>query len=206
MKQNRQALAEKFATLQSMIDGLSKHDDKPAIITLRKDGADRCSYSTLSGQTAKLAQGLVRIGLGRGDTVVLFAGNRPEWIVACLAAIRAGGVAVPLDTQSSDSALARVIRDSGARFVFTTTGELERLQTVCRTTELKAFLLDAEANDPRSWRCLLPESPVPLPECEPGEVAALFYTSGTTGSSKGVPLTHRNIVFQLNTAIDSTLR
>ena len=145
-------------------------------------------------------------GVCRGDPVALLTGSGPEWIVACLAVIEAGGIAVPLDVQLEENMRGRVLKDSGARLLFTTGEEWKRIQPSLGDAELSPILLDAEIDDPRSWRRLLSESPaVLLPELGPDEAATLFYTSGTTGSSKGVPLTHGNLVFQINTVIEAKL-
>ena len=140
-----------------------------------------------------------------GSRVAILAGNRPEWVVACLAVIQSGGVAVPLDVQLAANALKEVLKDSGVRLVFTTGGNLQRLQTVGSDQLLSPILLDSEPSDPRDWRCMLGAGTVAWPEPIPDESATLFYTSGTTGSSKGVPLSHRNLVFQINTIIAAKL-
>ena len=97
--------------------------------------------------------------------------------MACLAVIQAGGVAVPLDVQLAANALKRVLEDSGVRLVFTTGGNLQRLQTVGSGPRLTPILLDAEPSDPRGWRCMLGARTVAWPEPAPEEAATLFYTS-----------------------------
>lgn len=203
MEQNRSAPEARLITLQDLICRLAGHGDKPAMVAVREENVDSWSYRTLDDRVTRLAGGLVKAGLSRGETVALLAGSRPEWILACLAVIRAGGVAVPLDAQLSDSGLRRVVIDSNPRFIFTTGKKFPRLHAIFNNTELRPIFLDAEANDQRSWLHLLSASRIPLPELKSDEVATLFYTSGTTGSAKGVPLTHRNLVFQINTVIDA---
>ena len=118
------------STLQELFDALRRFGDRPAIVALQKEGADIWPYQKLSEHLTRLAAGLTDAGLRRGDRVALFARNSPEWIVACLAAMQAGGVAVPVDAQLGDRTLQRLLHDSDARFAFTTTDELPRLQTV----------------------------------------------------------------------------
>ena len=71
----------------------------------------------------------------------------------------------------------------------------------------RPILLDADEDDERGWRRFLAEGDaerrLPLPE--PDDTAALFYTTGTTGTAKGVPLSHRNLAFQLNTLLEADL-
>ena len=194
----------RFSNLRELIGALPRGADKPAIIALQKEGIDLWSYRKLSDHVVRLAAGLADAGLCRGERVAILAGNSPEWVVACLAVIQTGGVAVPLDAQLAANALNQALRDSGVRLVFTTRGDLQRLQTVS-DPRIRPILLDSEPSDPRGWRCMLGAGTVAWPEPAPEEAATLFYTSGTTGSSKGVPLSHRNLVFQLNAIIAANL-
>ena len=196
---------DRFSNLRDLIGALPRGADKPAIIALQKEGLDLWSYRKLSDHVVRLAAGLAEAGLCRGERVAILAGNSPEWVVACLAVIQTGGVAVPLDAQLAANALNQALRDSGVRLVFTTRGDLQRLQTVGSDPRLTPILLDSEPSDPRDWRCMLGAGTVAWPEPAPEEAATLFYTSGTTGSSKGVPLSHRNLVFQLNAIIAANL-
>src|SRR5919199_6595052 len=192
-------------TLQSLVDTLSEHGDKSVVLALQKEGAQRWSYAELANHVRRLAHGLIEAGIERGTHVALLAGNRPEWIMACLAVMEAGAVIVPLDVQFSDEALGHVLDDSDARFIFTTAEEADRLERLDMKDAPEPILLDGEENDERGWQHLLTDRDVELPQLEPDDSAALFYTSGTTGTSKGVPLSHGNIAFQLNTLREADL-
>ena len=187
-------------TLQTLIHGLSRHGERAAIVAFGKERVETWSYARLADHVARLAAGLMAHGLQRGEPVVLFAGNSPQWIIACLAVMGAGAVAVPVDAQMSRDELRHVLRDSGARRAFTT-GELaQRL----RDAGLRAILLDAEEGAD-GWRAYLAEGGVEPLTVAPEENAALFYTSGTTGPPKGVPLTHRNLFSNLRALLDQNL-
>src|SRR5215213_6941758 len=192
-------------TMRSVIDGLSARGEEPALMAAGEEGMEIWSYSELAGQVRRLAGGLREVGVESGDHVALLAANRKEWVVACLAVISAGGVVVPLDVQLGDEALGRVLGDSGSRHAFTTADQAGRLENVGKDAGLRYILLDAGEDDGRSWRCLLTDESVDLPPVEPGDVAALFYTSGTTGAAKGVPLSHANLVFQIDSLLDADL-
>jgi long-chain acyl-CoA synthetase len=192
-------------TLRSLIDTLSERGDRPAVLALHKEGIEYWSYAELVDHVRQLARGLIENGVGRDDHVALLAGNGPGWIVACLAVIEAGAVVVPLDVQFGDEALGRVLEDSGARFIFTTLEGADRLESLDVKDTPKPILLDAKEDDEWGWRRLLVDRDVELPRLEPDDPAALFYTSGTTGRVKGVPLSHGNIVFQLNTVLEADL-
>jgi long-chain acyl-CoA synthetase len=159
----------------------------------------------VADQVQRLARGLVGAGVGRGAHVALLASNRPEWVVVCLAVLKAGATIMPLDTQIANEALEHVLRDSEARYIFTTTSYLNRLKRMELDVELRPILLDVEPDDERGWRALLNDTTQELPTVEPEEQATLFYTSGTTGLPKGVPLTHQNLVFQLQSVHQTPL-
>src|ERR671912_2212078 len=194
-------------TLSHLIDVLAAHGDRQAVLALQREGAESWSYEELAEYALRLAQGLTEAGVGRGDHVMLFAPSRPEWMVACLAVVEAGAVATPVDAQIGEEALGRILDHSGARFVFTTTDQTEKLERFDIGVLPRLILFDAGEEDPRSWRHLLagadrdadPWRP------DPNEPAALFYTSGTTGVPKGVPLSHANLAFQIDAILGANV-
>ena len=190
-------------TLQSIIDSLGERGEKTALLALAKKDRHRWSFKKLADCARSFANGLVRDGLKRGDTVALFAENRPEWIVAALGIIRAGAVAVPLDIQLGDKTLVHVLRDSGARAVITTQRRMERLEKLDLKEKPKLILLDANSDDDkRSWERFLNKAATELLTTSPDDTAVLLYTSGTTGPPKGVSLSHGNIASQLDAIIE----
>jgi long-chain acyl-CoA synthetase len=74
-------------TLVSLTEALSEHGEEPPIVAMREEGAGRWSYAELGDHARRLAHGLGEKEVSCGDHVALLAGNRPEWIVACLAVI-----------------------------------------------------------------------------------------------------------------------
>src|SRR5213592_4256895 len=170
----------KLQNCDGVLNDLSRNADRPAVFTLRKRGSETWSYADLDGCVDRLARGLRHAGLARGDRAAIIADNGPEWIAAALAVIRAGGVVVPLDVQLGEKALRHVFGDSTPRFVFTTKNRAERI-VACA------------------------ENAGALPKLGPEDHATLFYTSGTTGPPKGVPLTHSNLSVQIDAALATGL-
>src|SRR6266487_4317342 len=115
-------------TLQSVVDSLGEHGDKTALLVFGKKDRHRWSFQKLAACTRSFGNGLVRHDFKRGDTVVLFAENSPEWIVTALGIIRAGMVAVPLDVQLGDKTLAHTLQDSDARAIITTRKRVDRIE------------------------------------------------------------------------------
>ena len=194
-----------LGTLRSVVDGLWAHGGRPALVAVGDEGVEIWTYGELAWRVLGLGRGLRGAGVERGDHVALLAANSREWVLACLAVISAGAVVVPLDVQLGDEALGHVLEDSGARHVFTTADQAGRLQNVDTGVALRTILLDVGEDDRRSWRCLLTDEDVDMAPAGPGDVAALFYTSGTTGAAKGVPLSHANLVFQIDALLGADL-
>ncbi|MCC5823374.1 MAG: AMP-binding protein [Phycisphaerales bacterium] len=197
--------AADYATIADLVEDMaSKHGERHAVRHLRRQSIDDWSYERIADNARRLAAGLLADPddkLEPGESVALFAASRPEWVIACLGIMRAGGVATPLDVQIDDDALDRIIKDAGIRHVFTDRSQRERLEQIDSGQQLRIHLLDADGEEghdnDRSWKRLLAKKPAEGPEVDPDDRAAMFYTSGTTGPPKGVPLTHANFAAQL---------
>lgn len=146
---------------------------------------ERWTYRQLweaSGRTAVL---LRERGLEKGDRVLIWAPNRPEWVVGFFGCLRAGMTVVPLDVRSAPDYVDRIIRRSDPKLAFSsqsTPGDPSHhgVPTIS-LEELEAVLAEQEP--------VLDE-----PTIEGREVAEVMFTSGTTGDPKGVMLTHGNKV------------
>ena len=182
-------------TLQSLMHTLVSHDKHPALMMLKKHGGREVwSFTQVTTRAAQLAYGVSEAGLGTGTTVLLFAPNGPEWIITCLALLTAGVVPVPVDTQMADEDLRHVVQDSEVGWIFTTTLLLQRLTALGLHHDRRVVLFDGAATDERHWHHLGSRQTRDLPVVTPSDTAVLFYTSGTTGRPKGVPLTHENLL------------
>ncbi len=130
-------------------------------------------------------------GVGRGDRVALTGKNSPEWAVAYLAVLFAGAVVVPLDYQWKVEELEGLIDFSGAEVLFVDEEKYDSFETSTSTLTEKISLSPSKPN----YIMELPETePLPREKVGDAELAAIMFTSGTTGEPKGVMLTHRNLV------------
>jgi len=165
----------------------------------------------------RVALGLVALGLRPGEVVSIVADNRPEWLYTDLGTISAGGVTNGIYTTDSPKQVEYIVNDSGTRFYFAENEEqLDKILEVrARCPQLvKIFVYDMDGlHDFRDdqvmpFEALLaegarydrehPRAFDPLVEiAQPGDLAILVYTSGTTGPPKGAMLSHRNILFQI---------
>lgn len=129
---------------------------------------------------------LLKKGIARGDRVAVTGKNAPEWAVAYLAALYAGGVVVPIDNQLNLKDKLGLARRAGARIVF---ADEEAYDGFAEDAEDRISLTRQKDN----YIFDLQAEPAPLPEQREDDLAAILFTSGTTGVAKGVMLSHKNI-------------
>jgi long-subunit acyl-CoA synthetase (AMP-forming) len=195
---------------------IRRHGDKPALCS-RAGGAWRTiSWTDYREQARLCARGLLALGLAPGGVVLLFGENRPEWILADVAAILAGGIPAGIYTSSTPEQCRFVAAHSEARIAVVDTVErLERLRAVRAGLPALSILVLIHGVDPSgealSWSRLLelgaghPEAALDarLAAQQPDDACTLIYTSGTTGSPKAVMLTHTNLTWTASLARSS---
>jgi long-chain acyl-CoA synthetase len=199
-------MIESLPTIQALTSRLAENDDRAALVIMTAEGHHTWSYARLADTVYRLAAGLSRRGIGPGDRVGMLAENRPEWIAACLAVLHTGATVMPVDVQLGAETLGHILEDSAARLLFTTGEQAERLSRLQKVALPGLVLFDAAAEGENSYQSLLANDVFAAsPPRQAEDPATLFYTSGTTGPPKGVPLTHGNLAFQVNTVRDAHL-
>lgn len=183
-------------TLHTLLDDMAGRGDAPALAAVHGDDLRTVSYAEVVDTVRRLAGGLVRAGVEPGEPVAVYAPNSIEWALARLAVGAAGALATPFEDQSGEEELAGLMRESGARRVFTVARHVPALRRLPIGPELEMYLLDepdGDADGARRWDSLLGDAETPLPDLDPEAAAVLLLTSGTTGAPKSFTLSHRNI-------------
>jgi len=158
------------------------------------DGAVRWTYAELFRRAQALGAAFERLGVARGERVLIAAKNRAEHVLAYWALQSIGGVAVPVNHRLAPDELAYVLADSAARIVLFERATAASVLGAARDGAVPLVYLD---DDPPAGTTRFAEltaeadGPRAAPPAE-SDLSLILYTSGTTGRPKGVPRTHRN--------------
>lgn len=166
-----------------------------AVIALTKEGQRVVLFAELAATVKETAGGLLHQGLDGNSIIALCAANSPEWVATALAVIHAGCILLPIDPQADKETLKHIFTDSGAVLLFTDSDMEKKFQGFAHAGLQEIYFIDKDEGE-KSWRRFADMPAGNARQIDPGEVAALFYTSGTTGPPKGVPLTHANLICQ----------
>ena len=164
----------------------------------------RQDWRAFEARVARLAGGLAALGLKPGDRVAVLALNSDRYLEAMFACPWGGFVVVPINTRLAPAEIAFWLEDSEASALLVDENFAEVAATL-KLPHLRNLIFMGEGATPagmRDFEALVAQAtPAPDARASGDDLAALFYTGGTTGRSKGVMLSHRNIVANaLNTA------
>ena len=181
MQTTNDMLASDFATLP---DRIAAHARERGTRTALADAGDAIDYATLDRRMDRVAAALQRDGVAPGAAVAIVAQASVDYATVFLGALRAGCVATPLAPSATPEALAAMIVDCGAPIVFMDAGNAavlaDRAFGARRVTfgdEFTAWLADDDVR------------PAPV-EIAPGDPFNIIYSSGTTGTPKGIVQSH----------------
>jgi long-chain acyl-CoA synthetase len=209
-----------WPSLIAMFQEQAKTFENKPFLWAKKDG----SYQSISWResaeiVSALARGLVSLGISPGDRIVLCSENRPEWPLAHLAIMAAGGITVPAYTTNTVNDHAHILANSGAKGAIVSTKELAaNLLPATHQTGGVKFIISADdmelsqspGPDIYTWNTIIEKG-----KKEPDNIASyvaqitredtaiIIYTSGTGGVPKGVVLPHRAIIHNCRGAYDA---
>ena len=200
---NLPAVQEQFATLNQLIDhSVRRYGSLPAIGMALKEPL---TYQQFHHRIICLARYLQTAGIIKGDRVALLAENSHNWATAYLAVVRLGAIAVPILPDLPDDDVRHILTEMNCGFIFVSQRQIEKIYELKKQLH-KIITLDDyyEENgvvtvEPFS-RCMLTAEeqcetlkPPPFADVDGEDLAAILYTSGTSGFSKAVMLSHANL-------------
>ena len=170
--------------------------DKVAIV---EAGSGRSyTYGQIAGGVRRLAAGLHARGFRKGDVLAIMSPNLPEYPIAFHGVATAGGVNTTLNPTYTADEIAFQLNDSKARLLVTIPPLIGKAQEAAAKSKVEEIIVFGEAEGAVPFASLLVDGTVPDARIDPAQnLVALPYSSGTTGFSKGVMLTHRNLVANL---------
>lgn len=186
-------------TLPRMFQRSVKARPEKTALIIEKDGVKQeYTYGELQARVESLARALRDLGFESGDKLGLIGENCPEWEASFLGIQWAGCTVVPLDRMLKVPEIRHIIRNSDSAGIIATKAYTDMVDEAL--TEIDREIVKIAIGEvPEGWRSIMEliEKSSELPPIEPPadleSLAAIFYTSGTTGLAKGVMLSHLNI-------------
>ncbi len=175
-------------TIASFLDDCLSRRDEVAFAVRRGLRTLHCSYARLATTAFQLARELEARGLKEGDRALIWGENCPEWVAAFFGCALRGVVVVPLDEESRPEFVERVQQQVAAKLLLHTVAE-----TIACGLKLPALRLDQLSQAVAHH----PSAPCQVDHLKRDNLLEIIFTSGTTAEPKGVCLTHRNLLANL---------
>jgi amino acid adenylation domain-containing protein len=188
----------------------------PAKVALVCDG-ERLTYSEIENRSNALARALIRRGISRGDRVVVFAENTADAAISFWAVLKASAVVTIVNPLTRTAKLAHLLNHCRATGLISNARLMPVFADAAAcASHLRTVIVSGKIEDDRGadlpglvgWDSALKEAPgesPPAQHCIDLDLAAIIYTSGSSGDPKGVMLTHRNMLTAA-TSITTVLR
>ncbi len=176
------------------------HAEKDFVVYLD----ERYTFAQAYQHSAEFAASLLQdFELNKGDRVAILSRNNPQWMMAFIATLAVGGVAVPMNAWWTTEELQYGFDDSGAKIVIADRQRIERLIPFAKTHNLRIIAIDDCSDldiEVTPFAELLERhrgAEMPAIEVQPDDYATIMYTSGTTGHPKGALSSHRGVLSAL---------
>jgi malonyl-CoA/methylmalonyl-CoA synthetase len=186
----------------NLFSRLFKDLDDPDRLAIETLGGERISYGELIARTGKVANVLASRGVKPGDRVAAQVEKSIENLVLYLATVRAGAVYLPLNTAYTLNELDYFITDAEPSLVVCDPTKAEGIGAIAAKVKARVETLDAQGKGSLTEAAAKASSAFTTVPRSNDDLAAILYTSGTTGRSKGAMLSHDNLASNSLTLVD----
>ena len=163
------------------------------------------SYREAWEKILKIASYLKEKGISKGDKVALNGKNSPEWALSYFGILSSGATVVPFDNQMKTEKMMALSAFAGIKFVIADFDVLERLKNQRNEwydSLSGVLMMKGKSDEYTSIHDVKPENVLELPvKCDENDLAAILFTSGTTGNEKGAMLSHKNLTSNVYQAV-----
>src|SRR2546428_10713740 len=173
----------------------TRSPDRLAFAVDHQDKVEEYRYGEVLKHADAIAGELAARGIKPGDRIGILMENVPQWVLVLLGAMKAGAVTVPLATLLPESSLQVIGKHAGCRVIFSDATNWDKAARVAGMHGCPVL----PASEIRDSRFEFRNFPAPSGD----DTAILIYTSGTTGDPKGVELTFKNLVHEIQSALES---
>ena len=201
-------------TFTDFMDAIStRYGSRTCYRVFRAGDENNLTYSQLVWNAKASASYLISIGIGKGDKVAIIGESCPEWMTMYLAIVSIGAIAVPVLPDFPSRDMLSILSESGAKAVCVNIKQQPKVESMSGVTFIRMDDLmhipeipeghsfkDAPGYSLRNHK--IDEKAIESLKPEEDDIASIIFTSGTTGASKGVVLTHKNILRCADLATD----
>ncbi|MEA1973897.1 MAG: AMP-binding protein [Candidatus Cloacimonadota bacterium] len=211
MKNNEMILENKYTLKEIYENAIREFKDKPMMGFV---GQKLISYSEFGDSVKCVSKFLKKQGIGKGDKVSIISENKPNWGISFFAITTIGAVAIPILTEFRNNEIKHILKHSEAKVIFVSEKQYAKLEDMHIEEKYTIILIDDFSVIPpqttkETLKKMIKNKSNKLSNLKekaynfvgfktkinPEDLATIIYTSGTTGHSKGVMLTHKNLVF-----------
>jgi long-chain acyl-CoA synthetase len=170
--------------IEFLHESVRKFGERPALLFKPGFRYRQWTYAELWESAGQVAAMLQQHGIEKGDRVVLWAPNCPQWVIVFFGCVRAGAITVPLSAESPQDFVERVVSKTSPKLSFVSRNAYGVMEGMS-VPEVHLEYLEETCEDFSSPHQV---------DVGPEDLVEIMFTSGTTGDPKGVMLTHRNLV------------
>ncbi len=167
---------------------------------------EKTTFEELDDRIRHVAGGLTDLGLKKGSTVGLVLRNSPEFVIMSMALASIGAISVPINFLEKPEQIALILNDAKAEVIFASREFLGTVLTAAKKikTVKHIILKDGAQEGIKEFKTLLESQPRPIStRIDEDDLVMLLYTSGTTGLPKGVMLTHKNLMANVDQCLSA---